>query len=174
MKLHALFLALFTFALSTLLPQTSAAAGKVVAIPANVDLQPGSILIRERERALYFILDRSRAIRYPVAVPKAGKKWSGYARINGKHAYPAWAPPADVKRDNPHLPDLIPGGAPNNPMGVAALTLTRDEIAIHGTTQAMRSSMGTAASYGCIRMLNEDIADLYQRVGVGTLVLLVP
>ena len=73
-----------------------------------------------------------------------------------------------MKHDNPRLPDLIPGGSPHNPMGVRALTLDREEIAIHGTTQAMRASIGSAASYGCIRMYNEDVVDLFDRVSVGT------
>jgi lipoprotein-anchoring transpeptidase ErfK/SrfK len=153
-------------------PSLSHAAGQVVAINEGVRLEPGSILVRKKERALYYILDDQSAIRYPVAVPKSGKEWSGYARVDGKYLAPAWSPPAEVKRDNPNLPDVIPGGAPNNPMGAAALTLDRSEIAIHGTTKAMRKSIGTAASYGCIRMLNEDILDLHSRVEIGTTVLM--
>ena len=117
-------------------------------------------------------LDRAigegRAIAYPVAVGRAGKSWTGAARVQDKQANPAWIPPAEVKRDNPNLPDLIPGGAPNNPMGPRVLVLDRAEIAIHGTTAAMRKSIGSAASYGCIRMYNEDIVDLFDRVRVGT------
>lgn len=130
-----------------------------------------TIVINEKERALYFILG-TEAIRYRVAVPKGGKEWSGSAHIAGKYSWPAWSPPVDVRRDHPELPDVIPGGAANNPMGAAALTLDRDQFAIHGTTRAMRSSIGTAASYGCIRMLNEDVIDLYQRVDIGTVVLM--
>ena len=78
-----------------------------------------------------------------------------------------------VSRDHPELPAIIKGGSPSNPMGVAALTLDRAEIAIHGTSNKMRRSIGTAASYGCIRMLNEDVTDLYQRVSVGTPVVMV-
>ena len=114
------------------------------------------------------------ALRYPVAVGKAGKAWRGYARVQGKYVNPAWSPPAEVKRDKPWLPDVIAGGAANNPMGSHALTLSGGEYAIHGTTRAMRASIGTAASYGCIRMYNEDIADLYSRVGVGTPVAVLP
>ena len=114
------------------------------------------------------MVESGRAIRYPIAVPRNGQEWSGYARINGKFTNPDWSPPAVVKRANPNLPDIIPGGAPNNPMGVAALTLDRDEIAIHGTTRKMRASIGSAASFGCIRMYNEDVADLFSRVSVGT------
>ncbi len=79
-----------------------------------------------------------------------------------------------VKRANPHLPDLIRGGAPNNPMGEAAILLNLPEIAIHGTSASMRGSIGTAASFGCIRMLNEDVLDLFARVQEGTPVDLIP
>ena len=89
-----------------------------------------------------------------------GKQWNGTAAISSKHLRPAWMPPQEVKRDKPSLPDLIAGGAPNNPMGEAALVLDRDEYAIHGTN--VPTSIGRAASYGCIRMHNEDILDLVQ------------
>ena len=142
--------------------------------PAHAgDLSPGAIVISARQRALYYVLDGARAIRYPIAVPKNGKEWSGWAHVNGKYTNPDWAPPAVVRRDHPELPGLIPGGSPHNPMGVAALTLDRDEIAIHGTTKNMRRSIGTAASYGCIRMYNEDVVDLFNRVSVGTRVVMV-
>jgi lipoprotein-anchoring transpeptidase ErfK/SrfK len=86
--------------------------------------------------------------------------------VNGKYVQPAWTLPAEVRADNPALPDVIPGGAPNNPMGVAAMTLSGGEYAIHGTNKP--GSSGTVASYGCIRMLNQDITDLFERVSVGT------
>lgn len=166
---RSLLLAFVAF--SALGAVSAQAAGKVVAFSANVDLQPGSIYINKKERALYYLLDYDRAIRYPVAVPRTDKdNWSGYARIEGKHWAPAWSPPRSVKQDHPELPDVIAGGSPNNPMGAAALTLDRSEIAIHGTTAKMRKSMGTAASYGCVRMLNEDVTDLFGRVDVGTVV----
>ena len=155
------------------LPKPAAAAERVVPYAQTDELRPGTIVISARQRVLYLVLDNATAIRYPIAVPKNGKEWSGHAYVNGKYSNPDWAPPAIVKRDHPELPDLIKGGAPNNPMGVAALTLDRDQIAIHGTTKSMRRSIGTAASYGCIRMYNEDVADLYSRVGVGTPVVMV-
>jgi lipoprotein-anchoring transpeptidase ErfK/SrfK len=99
-------------------------------------------------------------------VGKPGKQWFGTKAIDGKYVQPAWSPPSEVKRDNPRLPNVIPGGAPNNPMGVAALTLSGGEYAIHGTNRP--NSIGTYASYGCIRMYNPDIADLFGRVSVGT------
>lgn len=127
---------------------------------------PGTIVIHTHERRLYYYLGGGRALRYPVGVGRAGMQWSGTAFVNGKYLNPAWAPPADIRRDNPDLPGVIPGGAPNNPMGVAALTLSRGEYAIHGTNRPQ--SIGGFVSHGCIRMYNEDIADLYGRVGYYT------
>jgi len=115
---------------------------------------------------LYLVLGNNTAIRYTVAVGRPGKQWQGKAQVNGKYVQPAWTPPAEVKADNPKLPDVIPGGAPNNPMGVAAMTLSGGEYAIHGTNKP--ESIGKFASYGCIRMLNQDITDLFDRVNVGT------
>ena len=159
--------------ISLLIPLMAQAAPQLIAINiANVPT--GSIVIKERERALYFKIDEGRAIRYRVAVPRASMRWSGQAYIEGKHIRPAWSPPAVVKRAKPHLPGLIAGGAPNNPMGEAALLLNLEEIAIHGTSRSMRSSIGSAASFGCIRMLNEDVLDLFDRVQVGTPVYMVP
>ncbi len=136
---------------------------------------PGTIVIRAGQRNLYLILNETQAIRYRVAVPKDGKEWLGETHIVGKFAKPAWAAPAEVSKDHPELAGIvIPGGAPNNPMGAAAMTLERSEIAIHGTTEKMRASIGTAASYGCVRMLNEDVSDLFLRVQVGTPVIMLP
>jgi len=134
----------------------------------------GTIVISQRAHRLYLVTGPDSAIAYPVGVAKRGKEWSGYARVAAKYVEPAWSPPESVKRDHPELPDYIAGGSPQNPMGARALTLDRDEIAIHGTTAAMRPSVGTAASYGCIRMLNEDVIDLYDRVAVGSPVVMVP
>jgi lipoprotein-anchoring transpeptidase ErfK/SrfK len=146
-------------------------AGAAEFVSLVADVPPGTILVRQSERQLYFVRGDGTAIRYPVAVGKPGKQWLGWARVDGMHVEPAWGPPAEVKRDNPRLPDVIPGGSPNNPMGVRALTLDRGEYAIHGTNRP--GSIGTFASYGCIRMHNRDIVDLYQRVAVGTPVLVV-
>jgi lipoprotein-anchoring transpeptidase ErfK/SrfK len=134
---------------------------------------PGTIVISQAARKLYLVIDAERALAYPVAVAKQGKEWSGFAKVDGKYVEPAWSPPESVKRDHPELPDLIPGGSPHNPMGARAITLDREEVAIHGTTSKMRGSVGTAASYGCIRMYNEDVIDLYDRVSVGSAVVMV-
>ncbi len=154
------------------LAASSVRAAELVAYPDNY--APGTIVISKSQKKLYFTLGNDEAIRYPVAVGLPGKAWLGPARVDGKYVEPAWSPPAEVKHDNPRIPDVIAGGSPSNPMGARALTLDRDEIAIHGTTVSMRKSVGTAASYGCIRMYNEDVIDLYQRVAVGTPVVAIP
>jgi lipoprotein-anchoring transpeptidase ErfK/SrfK len=148
----------------------SAVAGRVIDYESG--FPPGAIVISQTAKTLYLILDSRTAIAYPVAVAKRGKEWSGSARVEAKFIEPAWSPPDSVKRDHPELPDVIPGGSSHNPMGARAITLDRDEIAIHGTTQAMRASIGAAASYGCIRMYNEDVIDLFDRVAVGAPVIM--
>ena len=141
-----------------------ASAREVVRYDSEV--RPGTIVVKTAERRLYFVLGDRTAIRYPVAVGRRGKQWQGFAQVNGKHIQPAWVPPAEVRADNPQLPAVIPGGSPRNPMGPRAMTLSGGEYAIHGTNKP--SSIGTFASYGCIRMYNRDILDLFERVSVGT------
>jgi lipoprotein-anchoring transpeptidase ErfK/SrfK len=146
----------------------SAAEARPDVVGFQGDYSPGTIVVKTNERRLYLVLDQGHAVRYPVGVGKAGKQWAGTTRIDGKYLHPAWSPPGEVKRDKPSIPDMIPGGSPRNPMGVAAMTLEGGEYAIHGTN--MPGSVGGFVSYGCIRMLNADITDLYQRVSVGTTV----
>lgn len=136
---------------------------------ADRGYRPGTIVVSNSERRLYLVLGRGQAISYPVAVGKSGKAWRGQTYIKGKHWQPAWSPPAEVKRDFPNLPNVIQGGAPNNPMGVAAMTLAGGQYAIHGTNRP--GSIGGAVSYGCIRMYNAHIADLFQRVSVNATVI---
>jgi lipoprotein-anchoring transpeptidase ErfK/SrfK len=126
----------------------------------------GTVVVKTGQRRLYFVMGDGRAVVYPVGVGRAGKQWTGTSYIDGKHIKPAWSPPADVKRDNPRLPNVIPGGTPQNPMGAAALTLSGGEYAIHGTNAP--GSVGGFVSYGCFRMYNKDVLDLYSRVGIGT------
>ena len=132
----------------------------------------GAIVIRTNERRLNLVRGDGTAIRYPVGVGRAGKQWEGWSEVEGKHVDPAWSPPEEVRADNPRLPEVIPGGAPGNPMGLRALTLAGGEYAIHGTNKP--ESIGTFASYGCIRMYNEDIVDLFDQVRVGTPVVVEP
>ncbi len=127
---------------------------------------PGTIVVRTSERHLYYVLEGNRALRFPVGVGRAGMQWTGRARVEGKFIWPAWSAPPSIRRENPRLPDVIPGGAPNNPMGAAALTLRGGEYAIHGTNRP--SSIGRFVSHGCIRMYNRDIDALFALVDVGT------
>src|SRR5215210_6528576 len=114
---------------------STASAGAREVVRYNAEVQPGTIVVKTAERKLYLVLGGGEAIRYTVAVGRPGKQWQGKAQVNGKYVQPAWTPPAEVKADNPTLPDVIPGGAPNNPMGVAAMTLSGSEYAIHGTNK---------------------------------------
>ena len=152
--------------LVTMVMSGSAPAGARELIGFYDSAAVGTIVVRTSERRLYYVVEPGRAIRYPVGVGKAGRQWAGRTYIDGKYLHPAWSPPSEVKHDKPYLPDVIPGGAANNPMGVAAMTLNGGEYAIHGTN--MPSSVGHFVSYGCIRMYNQDIVDLFGRVGIGT------
>jgi lipoprotein-anchoring transpeptidase ErfK/SrfK len=148
------------------MPQ-SAEAREIVGFSENYS--SGTVVVKTGERALYYVLGNGKAVRYPVGVGRAGKQWSGTAYINGKQLSPAWSPPADVRRDKPSLPNVIPGGSSANPMGAAAMTLSGGgEYAIHGTNSP--GSIGGFVSYGCIRMYNADVLDLYGRVSWGTTV----
>ncbi len=140
-----------------------AAAREIVAVSGYA---PGTIVIKTDERRLYYVLDREHALRFPVGVGRTGKAWTGTARIEGKYVKPAWSPPDEIRRDHPNLPEVIAGGAANNPMGAAALTMRGGEYAIHGTDNPR--SIGGFVSYGCIRMYNADIRKLYNMVDVGT------
>jgi lipoprotein-anchoring transpeptidase ErfK/SrfK len=126
----------------------------------------GTIVVKTGERRLYLVLGNGHAMRYPVGVGRAGKQWAGSTRIDGKYRNPAWSPPDEVRHDKPRLPNVIAGGTPQNPMGVAAMTLSGGQYAIHGTN--VPNSIGGFVSYGCIRMYNQDITDLFERVSVGT------
>ena len=122
-------------------------------------------------------LDELAAPTFEGAVPSKLGRWSPQLRWKNETPSLTWvrddgktsaSAPAEVKRDKPSIPDVIPGGSPRNPMGVAAMTLSGGEYAIHGTN--VPGSVGGFVSYGCIRMLNPDITDLYSRVSVGTTV----
>jgi len=151
----------------TLAPRAALAHGYVVAVRDNY--AAGTIVIKTSQRRLYLMLGSGRAISYPVGVGRRGMQWSGTVSIDGKYVSPAWSPPASIKREDPRLPAVIPGGSPHNPMGVAAMTLSGGgQYAIHGTNQP--SLIGGFVSHGCIRMYNADITDLFGRVSVGTTV----
>jgi len=142
----------------------SANARQVVSFSGS--FSPGTVVVRTHERSLYYVVGEGRAIRYPVGVGKAGKTWAGSAYIQGKYIRPAWSPPDEIRREKPGIAEVIPSGSSRNPMGAAALVLDRGQYAIHGTNSP--GSIGHFVSYGCIRMYNADIMDLFDRVSVGT------
>ncbi|MDD9908938.1 MAG: L,D-transpeptidase [Ahrensia sp.] len=145
------------------LSQAPASAATVVSAK---NVPTGTILVRTSQRRLYYGLGNGKAIVYRVGVGRAGKQWTGSTRIWRKARNPAWAPTQQIIRDNPNVPRLVPGGSPRNPLGAAALVLAKGNYAIHGTNKP--GSIGGFVSYGCIRMHNRDIKDLYKRVSWGT------
>ena len=148
--------------LAPIAPAEAAAGAQVVGFAA--DYPRGTVVIRTGERRLYYVLGRGQAIRYPVGVGRAGKQWSGVHRITSKHAHPSWAPLPEIRRAEPSLPDVIPPG-PRNPLGTRAMMIGNTSYAIHGTNRP--GSIGRFVSWGCIRMHNAHIEDLFQRVRVG-------
>jgi lipoprotein-anchoring transpeptidase ErfK/SrfK len=131
----------------------------------------GSILVQTKRRKLYFVLGGGQAIEYPVGVGKQGFTWSGTNHVTRKAEWPSWHPPlAMIEREaekGKYLPEMMEGGE-DNPLGARALYIGDTEYRIHGTTQPL--SIGKAVSSGCIRMLNEHVVDLYDRVAMGALV----
>ncbi|SHE58160.1 L,D-transpeptidase catalytic domain [Kaistia soli DSM 19436] len=146
-------------------------AGEVMTFD-SAGAAPGTIIVHTEERRLYLVVSRGVAVRYAVGVGRAGRQWQGTSTISGKYLKPNWEPPSDVRRDSPQLPEIIPSGSPQNPMGAAAMTIAGGLYAIHGTNKP--ESIGKFVSYGCIRMFNEDILDVFSRVNVGTTVIVVP
>ena len=141
-----------------------------VIVPFAGEQKPGTIVVKTAQRRLYFVTDNKQAIKYTVGVGRAGRQWFGTTSIVSKHIRPAWTPPADM-RGNRGAGYVIASGAPNNPMGEAALVLADHDLAIHGTNND--GSIGGFVSHGCIRMHNADILDLFSRVSVGTRVAIV-
>ena len=161
-----LILVTLTGALSPVMLPTPLLARETVAFPGKAE--PGTIVVRTNERKLYYVVDRGRALRYPVGVGRAGKQWFGTTSIANKVLRPAWSPPAEIRGDREAW--VIPSGSPKNPMGAAALVLVDNELAIHGTNNP--GSIGGFVSWGCIRMNNRDVMDLFSRVSVGTQVVI--
>lgn len=153
-------------------PAVGPAAAAAQPVPFHDGAAPGTIVVRTSERRLYLVLGGGRALQYVVGVGRAGVQWAGASRVEGKFIRPHWAPPPEIRRDRPDLPAVIESGSPANPMGAAALTLVGNSYAIHGTNKP--NSIGRFVSYGCIRMHNEDILDLYDRIRVGTPVVVRP
>nr|WP_319385979.1 L,D-transpeptidase [uncultured Roseibium sp.] len=127
--------------------------------------KPGTIVIDTNARFLYLVQSDGTARRYGVGVGKPGFEWAGSHRITRKAEWPDWRPPAAMRKRRPELPAFMAGG-PENPLGARALYLGSTLYRIHGSNQPW--TIGHAVSSGCIRMRNEDVMDLYERVGVGT------
>lgn len=142
---------------------------RIVDFPSG--LAEGSILVRTGARRLYFILGGGKAIAYPVGVGREGFTWSGTDEITRKAEWPDWRPPPEMiarERSREHeLSALVPGG-PDNPLGARALYIGKTAFRIHGTSEPW--SIGKAVSSGCIRMLNAQVMDLYDRVSIGAVV----
>ena len=127
--------------------------------------KPGTIVIDTNRRFLYLVLGGGLAKRYGVGVGRPGFEWAGTHTITAKAEWPSWTPPDEMRQRDPHLPESMKGG-PDNPLGARALYLGDTLYRIHGSNQPW--TIGHAVSSGCIRMRNEDVIDLYDRVGVGT------
>jgi lipoprotein-anchoring transpeptidase ErfK/SrfK len=129
---------------------------------------PGTIIVRQRERRLYYVLGNGQALQYAVAVGREGAAWSGVSTVSNKREWPSWTPTPEILRRQPNLPRFMEGG-PQNPMGARALYLGDTLYRIHGTNEPWM--IGEEASSGCIRMTNEDVIDLYNRTRMGATVI---
>ncbi len=132
---------------------------------------PGTIVIDTPNTYLYLVLGDGKAIRYAIGVGRDGFTWSGVKTIERKSEWPDWLPPADMLQRQPYLPRFMAGG-PGNPLGARAMYLSGSAYRIHGTNKP--SSIGQHVSSGCIRLLNEDVIDLYGRTHIGTKVVVLP
>ncbi|WP_407156782.1 L,D-transpeptidase [Bradyrhizobium sp. STM 3557] len=132
---------------------------------------PGTVIIDTGNTYLYYVLGNGRAIRYGVGVGREGFTWAGVQSVSHKAEWPDWYPPAEMIRRQPYLPRFMAGG-PGNPLGARAMYLGSSEYRIHGTNDP--TTIGKFVSSGCIRLTNEDVSDLFNRVNVGTRVVVLP
>ncbi|WP_034994802.1 L,D-transpeptidase [Beijerinckia mobilis] len=129
------------------------------------EYKEGTIVVSTKERRLYYVLSKDRAYEYGVGVGREGFSWSGTKTVTRKREWPDWRPPPQMLKRRPDLPKHMPGGM-DNPLGARALYLGSSNYRIHGSNEP--DTIGAAVSSGCIRMTNKDIEDLYNRVKVGT------
>lgn len=130
---------------------------------------PGTLIIHTSERFLYLVRGNNRALRYGIGVGREGFTWSGLVKISRKAEWPDWTPPPEMIQRQPYLPRFMAGG-PGNPMGARALYLGSTVYRIHGTNQP--ETIGHVVSSGCFRLANGDVIDLFERVPVGTKVII--
>ncbi len=136
-------------------------------VPYQTNYKVGSIIVETSERRLYLVLPDGQALKYGIGVGRDGFTWSGQHKITRKAEWPDWTPPAEMRKRVPDLPAHMKGG-PKNPLGARALYIGSTLYRLHGTSEPW--TIGQAVSSGCIRLTNEDIIDLYDRVKVGALV----
>jgi lipoprotein-anchoring transpeptidase ErfK/SrfK len=167
-------------ATAALPPEDRPEVGAPKELPANLRKQlveyntrepAGTIIIDTPNTYLYLVLGGGKALRYGIGVGREGFTWAGTERVSKMKEWPDWFPPAEMIERQPYLPRIMAGG-PGNPLGARALYLGKTLYRIHGTNQP--STIGSFVSSGCIRLLNEDIEDLYSRVQVGTRVVVLP
>jgi lipoprotein-anchoring transpeptidase ErfK/SrfK len=130
----------------------------------------GTIIVDTPSRFLYYVLGDGRALRYGIGVGRPGFEWAGVKKITRKAEWPGWTPPPDMLKRRPDLPRHMAGGI-DNPLGARALYLGSSLYRIHGTNEP--STIGQNVSSGCIRMMNKDVIDLYNRVHIGTKVVVI-
>lgn len=138
-------------------------------ISFSTDEEPGTIIVDTGERRLYLVLEDGRAMRYGIGVAREGFEWNAVLKISAKREWPGWTPPEAMIRREPDLPRFMPGGL-DNPLGARALYLGNTLYRIHGSNEP--ETIGEAVSSGCIRMLNADVIDLYERVRIGAKVII--
>ena len=131
-------------------------------------LKVGTIIVETSERRLYFVMEDGKAMVYGIGVGRDGFRWAGTHRITRKAEWPGWTPPPAMRKRVPGLPAYMPGG-PDNPLGARALYIGSTLYRLHGTSEPW--TIGEAVSSGCIRLTNDDITDLYERVKVGSRVI---
>lgn len=132
---------------------------------------PGTVIIDTKNTFLYFVLNDAQALRYGIGVGREGFTWSGEQTVARKAEWPDWHPPVEMVSRQPYLPRFMAGG-PGNPLGARAMYLGETEYRIHGTNNP--DTIGKRVSSGCIRLTNEDVVDLYERVKVGAKVIVLP
>ncbi len=137
-------------------------------VPYGTKEKPGTLVVDTGHKFLYLVLGKGKALRYGIGTAKTGFEWSGTHRISNKREWPDWTPPAEMLKRRPELPRHMEGGI-NNPLGARALYLGSTLYRIHGTNEPW--TIGQDVSSGCIRMTNDDVTDLYERVKVGAKVI---
>jgi lipoprotein-anchoring transpeptidase ErfK/SrfK len=147
-------------------PQAKAVQRELVTY--NGPQPAGTIVVSTSERRLYLVLPDHQAVKYGIGVGRPGFEWNGVKTVSMKREWPAWTPPAQMLRRRPDLPRHMAGG-PENPLGARAMYLGSSLYRIHGSNEP--DTIGQAVSSGCIRMTNDDVMDLYERVKVGTRVI---